>query len=193
MFENKSSIRFILLLLLYFVSSAGPSLAQGICDVKSFRLDKVRGKVVSDGPKGYEPIIRAKVELWRIGGEDEDDVLVASTSSDERGLFEINNMKKGLYRLEVSKWESGFARYVAVVKVVKKVKGPESRKRLVFRLGAEVLKPCGGGDASLVREQQMPSRNAIIYNLAERRLGCRLRMHKNARLPAHKPSSSIKV
>ena len=143
--EKKSKLTFPVLLVTYLVLSGESALAQGICDVKSFRLNKLKGEVVSAGSRGFEPIAQAKVELWRLGGEDEDDTLLATTFSDEKGSFEISDTKEGRYRLEVSKWESGFVRYFAEVTVVKKVKESDRGRQLIVRLGVEALKPCGGG------------------------------------------------
>lgn len=128
---------------------ASQSYSQSICDYKEFRLEEIKGRVISDGPKGYEPIPRAKVELWRVGGADEDDVLVASTLSGDNGYFEINSIKRGKYRLEISKWESGFIMNFVGLKVVKRAKDSERGKGLVFRLGVDALKPCGGGSVVL--------------------------------------------
>jgi hypothetical protein len=134
---------------MYLTLFAPLSLAQGICDYIVFRVETIKGRVVSNGPNGYEPIPQAKVELWHTGGADKDDTLIASTLSGDNGYFEINNIKKGLYRLHVSTSLRGFFDNFAGVKIVKKVKDSEKGKLIVFRLGVEVLKPCGGGDIFL--------------------------------------------
>jgi hypothetical protein len=152
--KNKSTIRLLVLFGLFLALLANTSFAQGLCDIKSFALDKIKGKVVSDGPHGYEPIDQAKVELWRVGRED--DVLVVSTSSDVAGFFELNNIKRGRYRLQISKWDAGFVMNFAVVNVVKRVKKSDKGKLLLFRLGVEVIKPCGGGEIFLITEKPKP-------------------------------------
>ena len=145
----KGKLIIALAFMLYLTLFTSQTFAQGICDYKEFRLGEIKGRVVSDGPKGYEPVSKAKVELWRIGGVDEDDVIVASTLSGETGYFEISDIKRGKYRLEASKWEGGFVRNFVGIKVVKRAKESERGKGLVFRLGVDVLKPCGGGTVVL--------------------------------------------
>jgi hypothetical protein len=161
MFGNKSIMTSMFLLILCLALSILPSFAQGMCDYKEFRFETIKGRVMvkgivkPDGSSVDEPLAQAKVELWRTAGVDNDnenDALIASTLSDENGYFEINNIKEGLYRLDASKLENGFVRNFVGIKILKKVKKSESGKQLMFRLGVEVLKPCGGGEVSLVRE-----------------------------------------
>lgn len=150
MFEKCKVVIIVIELFMFFSLSAISTRSQGLCDLKTFRLDRITGNVVSEGPKGNEPIRNAKVELWRIGALGHEDVLVASTSTNEDGLFEMVGVKEGHYRLEVSKPNSGFVRNFAGVKLVKSPKVSEARKVIQFRLGVESLKPCGGGDVYLV-------------------------------------------
>lgn len=151
MFKSKSSINLTLFLVLIMAFLEVSAYAQGICDYKEFRLERIKGRVISNGPKGYEPISQAKVELWRVGVSDKEDKLIISAMSDEDGYFEIDNIKDGVYRLNVSTTTKGFFSNFAGIKIVKKAKKTERKKLLVFRLGVEALKPCGGGEVFLVR------------------------------------------
>jgi hypothetical protein len=147
--EHTNKIKAIIpfFLMLFFALAVDSSFAQAMCDIKTFRLDKVKGKVISNAPKGYEPIPQAKVELWRISKADEDDSLITSIVSDENGLFEIGSIKRGLYRLEVSKYESGFMRHSSAIKIVRESgKG----KLLMIRLGVSQSWE-GCGDATLIK------------------------------------------
>jgi hypothetical protein len=123
--------------------------AQVMCDLQTFRLNKVAGTVVSNGPKGFEPINNAKVDLLRIGSLGENDLLVASTTSDAQGFFRLRGMKPGRYRLEVSKRDGGFLRFSAGIIVVKRTT-PEDARQLRIRLGVAPLEKEGCGDAVFV-------------------------------------------
>lgn len=150
MLDKQSKVILILIVIFYLALSATPCRAQVMCDPHTFPLNKILGEVVSNGPKGVEPIGEAKVELFRTGREDEDDILVASTKSDANGFFEVGNTKKGLYRLEVSKYESGFMRFYSQIKVGKKSKDAEKVKRLRIRLGVSQVDKEGCGEAVLI-------------------------------------------
>ena len=126
-----------------------PFYAQVMCDPQMFRLNKIAGTVVSNGPKGFEPIAKTKIELLRPGRLGENDILVASTASDDNGLFSLPGIKPGRYRLEVSKSNSGFLRFYAVTIVAKKVTRERQRK-LRIRLGVSPLENEGCGDAVLI-------------------------------------------
>lgn len=142
--------RMILILAVVLVSF-NTCFSQGICEWTNFKLDRIKGRVVSDGPHGDEPIADAKVQLWRI--HDSGDVLAASASTDENGVFELRRMKSGQYRLEVSKSTSPFVRNYVGVRVVKRVNEPNGGSWLVFHLGIASLEPCGGGRVALVANQ----------------------------------------
>jgi hypothetical protein len=138
----------ILLFLSWFVLLMNILHAQGLCDVKDIRLYEVKGKVVSEGPNGVEPIAKAKVKLWLIGKED-DDKMVKDILSDSNGFFEISNLEKGFYRLEIS-YDPGFVRFSTGLKILKKTKRSRKDKQLLIRLGVDTFKPCGGGEATLI-------------------------------------------
>jgi hypothetical protein len=147
---NKLELKIAIFLIMSFVTAVKPASAQPMCDLKRFRLDKIQGKVVSNGPKGYEPIPQSKIELWRIGSADVDDLLIASTVSDENGLFKISPVKRGFYRLEVTNWELGFQRHYSVIKIAK---GAGKEKQLLIRLGVGMLSWESCGDAALLKNK----------------------------------------
>lgn len=145
---NRIKAKILFFLMLYFVLAVDSSFAQAMCDIKTFRISNVKGKVVSNGPNGYEPIKQAKVELWLIGKADEDDSLTTSIVSDENGLFEMAHIKRGLYRLEASKYESGFMRHSSAIRIVRESgKG----KMLLVRLGVSPMGWEGCGDTTLIK------------------------------------------
>src|SRR5437763_627074 len=73
---------------------ATPCLAQGTCNIKTFRVERVRGQVVY---RVHDEIVaHASVELRRYGG---DETLISSTKTDLRGNFEIQNVRPGTYWL----------------------------------------------------------------------------------------------
>src|ERR1700730_2691850 len=73
---------------------AASSLAQGICNIKTFRLEQVKGKVVYKVRD--ETVANASVELRVYGG---DETLISSTETDSRGTFEIQNVHPGTFWL----------------------------------------------------------------------------------------------
>ncbi len=84
---------------LVFVSIAFTSLsvAQGVCPVTDLKVGKVKGVVMSHG-RVEVPIPGTKVELFKLDGNE---FLVESTLTNEKGLFAINNISKGKYKLVV--------------------------------------------------------------------------------------------
>lgn len=104
---------------------------------------------MSDGPKGYEPLAEAKVEIWYVGDDVKEHRLVTATTSDAAGRFEVKNIREGRYRIEASKWGSGFIMNFVIVDVGRKVKKSDRGKLLTFVLGVNPLDTCGGGKVYL--------------------------------------------
>ncbi|MCM3870169.1 MAG: carboxypeptidase-like regulatory domain-containing protein [Pyrinomonadaceae bacterium] len=119
-----------------------PCLAQGTCNIKTFRIERVKGQVVY---KVHDEIVaNASVELRRHGG---DEALISSTETDARGTFEILNVRPGTYWLFA--WKSPhLLKYAVKLNVVRSGKGTRSMKPILIKLGASPLEPCGGGDAT---------------------------------------------
>lgn len=124
-------------------------LAQGLCEPYHFRIDKIKGRVVSDGPKGDEPIPNAKIELRRIKDNLKIEVIKTVFSSNE-GFFDLGKIKKGKYQIAVSQEELNFIDFFFGITRAERKKILKNEEYLYIKLGVSVLKPCGGGKAKLV-------------------------------------------
>ena len=150
--NTKISGMFFYLLLFFFflVVCVTPNLAQGICPLPSLRVDSVKGKVVTQGKNEDEPLSQAKVELRRL---DDKETLVASTVTDNGGLFEITSSPKGKYRLVI--WFSVnnqlYFKYYIKLNVVKRVKKPKEKMSILVKLGVD----CFNSEASLINDSQI--------------------------------------
>jgi hypothetical protein len=121
-------------------SSASSSLAQGICNIQTFRVTHVKGKVVY---KVHDEVVaNATVELRSYGSNA---TLLSSTTTDSNGLFQFQNVRAGVYWLIASK--VNLAKYPLILKVVRSGNNSHS-KGVLIRLGASPLEPCGGGNAT---------------------------------------------
>lgn len=127
----------------------GISFGQGICDVKTFNVNKLIGKVIADGPKGEEPVEKAKIELRKVN---KSNTLIRVVLTDVDGNFEVGKIKPGEYSITVSKKEWRILDYLVVVNVSKKKSEVGIKGILLIRLGFDLLKPCGGGGVKLLED-----------------------------------------
>lgn len=139
----------VFLLALTF-SLSGELLGQGMCNVKTFQLNKIIGRVVSDGPNGVEPIEKAKIELRKVNKKQP---LVLTLLTNKEGYFEINKIKDGKYVVSISKSEWRFVDYYFGVDKFKNTNSTEQESLLVIQLGVSPIEPCGGGFVKLENKQ----------------------------------------
>jgi 5-hydroxyisourate hydrolase-like protein (transthyretin family) len=135
----------IFLLVLTF-SLSGELFGQGMCNVKTFQLNKIKGRVVSDGPNGIEPIEKAKIELRKVN---KNQSLVLTLLTNKEGYFEINKIKNGKYVVSISKSEWRFVDYYFGVDKFKNTDNAEQEGLLTIQLGVSPIEPCGGGFVKL--------------------------------------------
>lgn len=141
--------RLLLMALLDLVFLSSTQLfGQGMCDVKSFQMSKIKGRVVSDGPNGPEPIENAKIELRKIN-KNKKDSLVSTFQTDKDGYFEVNKIKNGIYSITISKREWKFFDYYFTVTKIKSSNNAETKGLLTIQLGVSPIEPCGGGSVKL--------------------------------------------
>lgn len=148
--QNKF-IKICFAILFHFALTAISTYAQGICDVYDFRIDTIKGRVISNSPNGDEPIPKAKIELRRIS-DDLEIIVIKTVFSNENGFFEIDAVPKGEYQLAVSQEELRFIHFFIGINVVKKKNRSKREKSLIIKLGVSVIKPCGGGKAWVVED-----------------------------------------
>ncbi len=134
------SILFVLLTLALY----SPSYGQAICPITTLKISGVKGKVLWND-KTVAPITKTKVDLKRLDGEQS---LVTSTLTDENGFFEINNLKKGKYGLDVWLYvdEKPYFVYRVALKVTKSNETKVS-SLIVAKLGLD----CWTSEASVVK------------------------------------------
>ncbi len=132
------------LFVLFTLTLCPPSYAQAICPLTTLKTDSVRGKVLWND-KTTAPITKTKVELKRF---DEEQSLVTSTLTNENGFFEIHNLKKGEYGLDVWLYvdEKSYFVYRVALKV-KKSNDAKSNSLIVVKLGLD----CWNSEASVMK------------------------------------------
>lgn len=139
---KKLSFSILLVLIVLLLRSA--SYGQAICPITTLKIGGVKGKVLWND-KTSAPITKTKVELIRLG---EEDSLITSTLTDENGFFEINNLKKGKYGLDVWLYvdEKPYFVYRVALKVTKS-NAKKSNSLIVVKLGLD----CWTSEAGIVK------------------------------------------
>lgn len=109
--------------------------AQGVCVISEQKVSSLSGVVnYSDGET---PIKNAKIKLTE---RNNSKVVVKEIETDEKGNFEIRDVRQGKYILVVSNPQA-ITLYIPV-KIVKK----KNSNYIHISLGNFVGEPCGGGD-----------------------------------------------
>ncbi len=142
-------ISVFLFLLIVFSAESICGNAQDLCPLKTVKLNKIQGKIMAKGSRDKVPLPHTKIELERLGSPV---VLVATVETDEEGFFEINNIKKGEYRLVVHYIYNGVVlnpKYNLILKV-KKSNADKSKKFLYVELAFD----CGNTTVKLVKRKQ---------------------------------------
>lgn len=133
-------------ILLVFLGAFSSTMnGQSMCDLKFFKLDRLNGRVVSDGPRGLEPIEGALVELKTTGKKE---TTVETLKTDRLGVFDFPRIKNGKYVVFVSNKAARFFDFYFVVEKTSKA-DPRTRADLIVRLGVSPIEPCGGGSVTL--------------------------------------------
>lgn len=143
----RNNISMILSTSLLTILSSLPAFSQSSCPITKLRVGEVIGRVVSQG-KREVPVSGTKVELFRL----DDDVLIKSVLTDEKGLFKIDNVKNGKYRLLVWFTLEGrtYLKYNLILKISKNQK---KRNQMVnVRLGID----CFDSDVHLIDAKSLP-------------------------------------
>ncbi len=105
---------FILLILSIFTSNA---FSQAVCPIKTLKVNKVNGKILL-GVKSKIPYSNAGIFLFKL---DDVETIVSTTTTNEEGYFEFDNIKKGKYGFKFDVIFDGmlYRPYRAIVKVKK--------------------------------------------------------------------------
>lgn len=144
------NIRHFLSLLAAVALALTPALthAQGICIPDPVEVRQVKGQVFFAWNGKRRPLERVTVEV--LGRSDDENRLVASATTDVDGRFHIANLKPGRYWLVT---KHGAVIGIGVEMSVKTAStGRKACGRLiVFTLGADPSKTCGGGNVEIVK------------------------------------------
>ena len=130
-YTKKKSFLFFLLTVLIILSTSSVY-AQADFSPDQFKVDKVNGQVVTNDENPY-PFSSSKVELFNINDNKN---LVGSTITDKDGLFEIESVEKGEFRLVVwatTKQGHTFFTYDIILQMVKNKKNQEAKKMLYIK------------------------------------------------------------
>lgn len=131
--------------------NSSSSYAQEMCNLVELKVDKIKGKVVTNDDELY-PFSSSQVKLFKVNNRD---VLIGSTITDKNGSFEIENIDKGEYRLVVwATTEKGLTlfTYDVIIKIDKNKKDKEINQLIYVKLGGD----CFDSDAKLIDEKECP-------------------------------------
>jgi len=127
--------------------------AQGICVPDTMSVVAVSGRVVAELDKGETPLSQASVTLMK--GPNNGPV-IATHAIDAEGRFNFDHLKPGKYRLKVSTPHLLDFYLDLILKPSRTVK---DEKEIVVKIGADLIKPCGGSSAELrVKKDADPPR-----------------------------------
>lgn len=111
--------------------------AQGICNLGTFQMGSVKGIVQTMLASGPSPIHGASVRIHNHRGYSNEVV------TDEEGRFTFQGAKRGSYVVTVTHGD------LIRLDIRVKVGGNQSNSELVFTMGIDATKPCGGGSVQL--------------------------------------------
>jgi len=116
--------------------------AQGICVPDTMNVVAVSGRVVAELEKGETPL-QASVTLMK--GPNSGPV-IATRAVDADGRFNFDHLKPGKYRLKVS---TPHLLDFYLDLILKPARAVKDEKEIVIKIGADLIKPCGGSSAEL--------------------------------------------
>lgn len=127
--------------------------AQGICVPDTMSVIAVSGKVVADLDKGETALTQASVTLMK---GPENGPVIATHAVDAKGRFNFDHLKPGKYRLKVS---TPHLLDFYLDLILKPSRAVKNEKEVVIKIGADLIKPCGGSSAELrVKKDADPQR-----------------------------------
>jgi hypothetical protein len=140
-------LRLTILLLCALLLTPALAQAQGICIPKKITVTEVKGQVFFE----YEGKRRVQEGVVvQIVSQRENRVLAETTTNSE-GQFSLKGIKAGRYWLR-TKHPQIIGIDAELVMTSKLPKSEASVRQIVFVLGADPSKPCGGGKVELVRD-----------------------------------------
>ncbi|RMG03210.1 MAG: hypothetical protein D6735_08995 [Acidobacteria bacterium] len=139
----KKSLKLFLFLglLLMFHFGAMETLGQGVCVIAEQKVSKIAGSVKFLNSESF--IKDAKLKLTARSDQTK---VISETITNERGLFEFENIAKGKYMLIVSN-PNLITLYIPL-----KVSNKKKDSKLQVSLGALIGEPCGGGDVKTISQ-----------------------------------------
>ncbi|MCZ2391530.1 MAG: carboxypeptidase-like regulatory domain-containing protein [Acidobacteria bacterium] len=71
---------------------------QSICPLETVKVEKIQGRVMIPAEHGSRPLPHTKVEVEKFGNPDR---FISAVETDENGMFQIDGIERGEYRLSV--------------------------------------------------------------------------------------------
>jgi len=104
-----------------------------MCPLKTISLAKVQGQILTIPDA---PLAGTRIDIERLG---KPDTLVGSTSTDDKGFFAFNDLKKGKYRLIVHIMVNGIESLPSypVIVNVRKSNVRENRKHVKITISSD--------------------------------------------------------
>ncbi len=124
------------------ISARAYSNAQGICVPDTMSVAAISGRVVAELEKGETPF-SASVTLMK--GPNNGPV-IATHAVDAEGRFNFDHLKSGKYRIKVS---TPHLLDFYLDLILKPSRAVNDEKEIVIKIGADLIKPCGGSSAEL--------------------------------------------
>jgi hypothetical protein len=123
--------------------------AQGMCIPTPIKVKKVKGQVLFGYEGNRRPLPDVTVELAR---QSKPQKIIASTITDQNGHFQLEGINPGRYWLKTK-----HSQVIGIEVELKVVTGGRGNKRhdhngvIIFVLGADPSKTCGGGDVEVIK------------------------------------------
>ncbi len=120
------------------------TLGQGVCVIAEQKVSKIAGSIRFLDSESF--VNDAKLKLT--DREDKTKV-ISETVTDEKGLFEFENVIKGKYMLIVS------SPNLTTLYIPLKVSNKKNNSKLQISLGALIGESCGGGDVKTTSQKSL--------------------------------------
>lgn len=137
----------LLLAVLFVCVTSVRTFSQSMCVIQPISVERVKGQIFFgyEGKRRPEPNVRVEVTSFN-----NDKRVIAKTIADAEGRFEIRNLKPGKYFLRTT--HEKLIGLTVEMNVLRKGADTSQNSQVVFVLGGDFRKRCGGGDVTVEKK-----------------------------------------